>query len=415
MPVVVMENVFLKAERYICHSCRHVLRRDYLRRSYELRLGVTSGRRNNLRSYSTPLPADHEIKKKHQSVSPPLKSSDKPSSTVNSEDLVQQTLNQKPVPDDTQVLEALRTLEDNALKLSGYRDPNFRGGEAANTATSAMLSLNDRLRSRPTSTQAHKNSNQKTERISALAYRLLKDPRVFIAPEALDVYVTIQTLLSKPQSFPEVFNLYATKAQPQVSKSKTQEISYEAPRKDAASSAVATHVANLAIDAAIQIRNLPLALAILAESFQTPAFRRSKFVKKALPPLIGVAGTPLAAWIVASNLSEVQTGLPQETFTQIAFAGIATYAAAVGTIGYVALTSANDQMRRVTWAVGMPLRERWMREEERAALDRIACAWGFREKWRWGEEEGQDWEDLREWIGLRGMVLDKVGLMEGME
>jgi hypothetical protein len=32
-----------------------------------------------------------------------------------------------------------------------------------------------------------------------------------------------------------------------------------------------------------------------------------------------------------------------------------------------------------------------------------------------GEEEGVDWEDLREWVGRRGMVLDKVELMDGME
>jgi hypothetical protein len=55
-----------------------------------------------------------------------------------------------------------------------------------------------------------------------------------------------------------------------------------------------------------------------------------------------------------------------------------------------------------------------MREDERAALDRIACAWGFKEIWKRGDEEGDEWEGLRQWVLLRGMVLDKPDLMHGM-
>ena len=84
-------------------------------------------------------------------------------------------------------------------------------------------------------------------------------------------------------------------------------------------------------------------------------------------------------------------------------------------IGFVAVTTANDQMDRVTWATGMPLRERWLREEERAAIDRVAGAWGFKERWKRGEEVGEEWEALREWTGLRGMILDRTELMDGME
>lgn len=103
------------------------------------------------------------------------------------------------------------------------------------------------------------------------------------------------------------------------------------------------------------------------------------------------------------------------TATNIAMAGILTYMSAVGMVGYVALTTANDQMVRVTWATGLPLWERWVREEERAAVDKIAQAWGFKSMDRWGEEEGVEWAGLKEWIGMRGMVLDRVELMEGME
>ena len=79
------------------------------------------------------------------------------------------------------------------------------------------------------------------------------------------------------------------------------------------------------------------------------------------------------------------------------------------------VTTANDQMDRITWAKGVPLWERWVREEERAALDRVAGKWGFGDVERRGEEEGGEWEVLREAVGLRGMVLDRSELMEGME
>lgn len=84
-------------------------------------------------------------------------------------------------------------------------------------------------------------------------------------------------------------------------------------------------------------------------------------------------------------------------------------------VGYVAITTANDQMDRVTWASGVPLWERWVREEERAAIDSVAGAWGFESVEKRGDEEGEEWESLRDWVGARGMVLDRVGLMEGME
>lgn len=101
--------------------------------------------------------------------------------------------------------------------------------------------------------------------------------------------------------------------------------------------------------------------------------------------------------------------------TNVAFVGITAYVGLTAMIGVVAVATANDQMDRITWGQGIPLRERWMREEERAAIDKIAGVWGFREVWRRGEEEGEDWDALREWVGNRGMMLDRVELMEGME
>ena len=107
--------------------------------------------------------------------------------------------------------------------------------------------------------------------------------------------------------------------------------------------------------------------------------------------------------------------LDPEVARNLTFAGVLTYLGATSTLGYIAVTTSNDQMRRVTWIDGTPLHERWIREDERALLDQVALRWGFQEKSRWGEEEGQDWDALREWIGVRGMILDRVSLMEGME
>ena len=81
----------------------------------------------------------------------------------------------------------------------------------------------------------------------------------------------------------------------------------------------------------------------------------------------------------------------------------------------LAITTANDQMERVVWLPGIPLRHRWLREEERAAMDKVAVAWGFKDPWMRGEETGEEWESLREFIGMRGMILDKTDLMEGMQ
>ena len=83
-------------------------------------------------------------------------------------------------------------------------------------------------------------------------------------------------------------------------------------------------------------------------------------------------------------------------------------------IGLVASATANDQMRRVSWTPGTPLRQRWLREEERAAFDRVACSFGFSEEQRYGEEEGNDFQALRQYVLQKGMILDAVELMEGM-
>ncbi|MCJ1385762.1 hypothetical protein MMC17_008886 [Xylographa soralifera] len=254
--------------------------------------------------------------------------------------------------------------------------------------------------------------SQAVERLSDTAYRIVVDPKVFISPRILEIYVNIQSLLGRPDTLSQVLSLYANKPAP---KPGTAPIRYTAANPASLAAAVPVKTANEALTAAIQSKNLPLCLDIINTSVCATAFRRTKIFKRALIPLLGFSLAPLAAYTLASQISVYQDTMSPEMATNVAFAGILAYVALTGTIGVVAVTTANDQMDRVTWATGTPLRERWLREEERAMIDRVAGAWGFKETWRRGEEEGPDWAALREFTGLRGMVLDRVALMEGME
>ena len=254
--------------------------------------------------------------------------------------------------------------------------------------------------------------DQVVERLSALAYSIVTDPKTFINVAALASYVATQCFLGRPESLPQVFVLYAHKPVHRPGSSPPQ---FKAPNPSKASSAIPLVLAHAALTSAMEIKSLPLCFDIINTSVCAPAFKRNKFIRRALLPCTALALAPLAAFVLASQLSVYQDGLERTTARNMIFAGTLAYVGFTTTIGYVALTTRNDQMNRITWTIGLPLRERWLREEERAFTDRVAQAWGFQENLRRGEEEGQDWEALREWAGLRGMVLDKVSLMEGME
>ncbi|KAI6084422.1 hypothetical protein F4821DRAFT_170534 [Hypoxylon rubiginosum] len=250
------------------------------------------------------------------------------------------------------------------------------------------------------------------DKISDTAYSVVSHPPVFITPELLKLYVDIQARLGKPETLPRVFQMYASKPMPREA---AGSISYVDQSPTKVANAIDAKVTDTALDTAIEARNLDAAVGIIENSYAAKAFIRSKLMRQGILPAGTFAATPIAAYILATNFSSLQSTMDGATATNVAFAGILAYVGFTASIGIVALTTANDQMRRVTWAPGMPLRTRWMREEERAALDKIACAWGFQEKWRQGEEEGADWDALREYIGQKGMVLDRTELMEGMD
>lgn len=279
-------------------------------------------------------------------------------------------------------------------------------------AASTLLSLDDTGLKRSQSLKLPPATKSIQNDLSDLAFSIITHPPVFITPKMLDLYVHIQAALKRPETFPQAFNLYANKPVPEEGSSP---IRYLSPNPNKVANAIPQNVADLALQTAIEAKQLVVAMDIVEFSYATKAFRRAKFVRKGLLPTTGVAVFPIAAYSVASQLALLQTTMETNMATNVAFAGILAYVGFTGTLGIVALTTANDQMDRVTWTLGIPLRQRWIREEERAAIDRIAGAWGFREVWRRGEEEGEEWDALREWIGMKGMVLDRTSLMEGME
>lgn len=280
------------------------------------------------------------------------------------------------------------------------------------TAAASLLSLADRGSKELRVQKLNRETQFLVDELSQALSSIVSNEAVFISPEILELYISAQSCLGKPETFPGVFYLYANKPI-LVDGSEPTQFKNQNPNK--VNNAIPMAIADQALQTAIDARELDVAMDIIDTAYAQKAFRRAKFIRKGLLPATGLAMAPIAAYGVASQLAMFQNTMEPGMATNIAFAGILAYMGFTTTIGVVAVTTANDQMDRVTWAPGMPLRERWIREEERAAIDKVAGSWGFHEKWRRGEEEGKDWDRLRLWIGNKGMLLDAVELMEGME
>lgn len=250
------------------------------------------------------------------------------------------------------------------------------------------------------------------DRIALLAFNFLKHPPVFITPAMLDTYVRTQSLLQHPYPFPEVFDLYAYKDTPIPD---SQPVRYQKQNPNKVSAAIPIPLANMAVDTAIRRKDMQLSLDIITTSFRTVGSRRSKVLLRASPLIVGLGLTPLGAYVIASKFAKYQITVEYEAALSATFACIMAYVVTTSSLGLIAIATYNDQMERVTWQDGTPLRHRWLREEERAAVDRIALAFGYKDKLRRGEETGKDWEMLKEWAGMRSMIVDRVSLMEGME
>jgi hypothetical protein len=288
------------------------------------------------------------------------------------------------------------------------QDPAKKG----DNEISSLLDLEEKSSPKKRSKSPKNTDPRLANTLSQITYDIMTDEKVFISPEALACYTKTQTLLKRAEQFPEIFHLYAHKPVPEENSSP---VKYHKANPKDINSVIPTDLANMALDVAIEQRNLSLVLAIIDNTFCAPAFHRAKIFKKAAMPLGGLAAAPAACYAVASWASTLQNTMDPSTATGIAFAATLAYVGGVSSVGILAITTANDQMERVTWLPGVPLRHRWLREEERAALDRVALEWGFKDVYMRGEEEGEEWESLREFVGMRGMILDQTDLMPGMQ
>lgn len=282
--------------------------------------------------------------------------------------------------------------------------------KAAKGSASRLVSLGqDRAGARAS---IDKQLQDAVNKISYSAYTIISHPNVEMTPEFLETYVHIQSQLGRPESLPKVLELYASKRKPVV---KNGEIVYLAQSPNSAERAIEVPVASMAVQTAIDARNLDAALGIIEAAYCVPAFKRQKLLRHATGPALGLASVPFGILgLSVAYASYWQNTMDLTTATSIGVVGISGYFLVVGSMGLIAKLSYKDQMKRVTWTPGTPLRYRWLREEERAALDKVACAWGFKEPWRHGEETGPEWEGLKEYMGYRQMLLDRVEFMEGM-
>jgi hypothetical protein len=249
--------------------------------------------------------------------------------------------------------------------------------------------------------------------LSHLSYILLRDPKVYITDGMLDMYVRLLCQLGQPEYLPEIFDLYATKPIPKINTSNP--VQYKPSWPKMPNQAIPLELAEAALESAILKKNLSLAIAIIDTTVGAPAFRTNKILRKASLPGLLVGGTPVIAYAGADWVSRWQVTMDPEIAKFTAVAAALAYLGTLSTIGFVAITTANDQMMRVVWRPGTHLSQRWIREDERRFFDRLALAWGFQDRVRWGEEQGMDWERLRDECGMRDMVLDKTDLMDGMQ
>lgn len=316
------------------------------------------------------------------------------------------------------ILQALNGLEEIAQEAIAIRSGQSLPVKAPIRQSSAGailsgLSSEDRAPSKPKSKsrQLGMEALPSSSYLSKLALDLIRDEKIFISPNILAVYIHLQRLVARAKAIPEALYLFAHKPIPIEGSSPPK---FSKPSPKAARQAIPADLAHEALTAAIEAKDLPLALDVVDHTYRAPAWRKHRIITKLGLPSALVAIAPLAVYMIAQEASVYSGFIDPWTFKVYAFTGISTYLLCTGTLGFVALTTWNDHHDRVVWRPGVPLLDRYVREDERAALDRIACAWGFKELWKRGDEEGEEWEGLRQWILLRGMILDKPDLMPGM-
>jgi hypothetical protein len=307
----------------------------------------------------------------------------------------------------------------------------IRGGAAQNaklnlrqSSASAILSLGKEEPAAPQTTQKNQNSGDKPmparnqdddlpspSFLSRLAEDLLRDDKVFVSAAILKAYVSLQKLLARPRTIPEALYLYANKPIPTLDSSPP---TFKTVSPKSYKSAIPDDIAAIALDAAIDAKDMPLAMTIIDLTYTAPAYKRRKWMFKFGPPFSLVAISPYILYLISTEAALYSGYYHQATFQWLTFACLCVYTYGTGAIGWTALTTWSKHHERVVWRPGISLLDRWMREDERAALDKIAVAWGFKDPEKRGDESGEDWQALRTICFMRQMWLDKPDLMPGM-
>ncbi|KAK4208805.1 hypothetical protein QBC37DRAFT_443717 [Rhypophila decipiens] len=318
---------------------------------------------------------------------------------------------QEGIPSEHMTLTALQACTQAAGKLPlDTAHPPVTSKKSQNQSLN-LLELDTNGRKGGDGSDIKSQINGLADKISGAAYSIISHPPVVITPQLLQKYIALQARLGRPESLPQVLELFASKPTPRLI---SGSIRYTERNPDSMKNATEPEVTEAAIDAAVAARNLDAAIGIVENTYGAKPFKQSKLVSRALLPGIIAGSAPIGIYLIATRVAHIQEAFDQGIFTMVAFAGIFTYYVCTGSLGLIAMGTFNDHMKRVSWAEGIPLWERWLREEERAAYDKIACSFGFSDELRAGEEEGEEFESLREFMLHRGMILDKVNLMPGM-
>ncbi|KAF3922412.1 hypothetical protein AA313_de0204648 [Arthrobotrys entomopaga] len=243
-----------------------------------------------------------------------------------------------------------------------------------------------------------------------VAYHIVIHPYIFISPKILSEYVKLAAILKDPSTIPSVFKLYANK--PVITDPSKPA---KTPNPKAAKNAIPYQTAKEALQVAITAKNMPIALETIDNSVSTSAWCRQKLWTKFIP-FTALAGViPVGLWHLSDWIAQFQEQWLHEKAMAYAFIGFMTYYISTGSLGMIALLTWNDHMIRVNWIPGVFMRERWFMEEQRALTDRVAMAWGYQEPWKRGLESGWEWEMLKHWAGVKGMIIDASEMVEGRE
>ena len=300
------------------------------------------------------------------------------------ESAIQQDLFSDPIPKESAVIAALQRCRDYAERTQ--LPPRVTAAGKV-TPAEAILSLDDRgsggraraatpddvpASAPPRFSHTTFGPVKDSKELLQVAFHVVSHPKIFITEPILSKFVDLALELRRPNALPVVFDLYAHKAIIRAGSPKPIEPNPALPKY-----AVPDPIAEKALNGAIAAKDMDLALDIISTTYGTKAYKANKIVRKVLPVGLGVCLAPGAVWVLADMLASVQHEVEYRVAVTYAFWGLLAYLGFTSGLGYIAMTTANDQMVRVTWLPGTPLRKRWLQEDERAAYDKVAQAWGF--------------------------------------